>query len=147
MTIFSGVHTVRGHASKSAHPVSASVSALSHVIQWLIDWLSERCSCSFFPFFVGNHFRFRLHFCFKRSTTTMPIGRLELAEFGRFVSGKYRFLKCSDFSDYHHKRIQTGYYGRSNFFLKSQNRFTIHMDLTTDDSSIVMVSWSETLIN
>ena len=30
----------------------------------------------------------------------MPIGRLELAEFGRFVSGKYRFLECVDFEVY-----------------------------------------------
>ena len=28
----------------------------------------------------------------------MPIGRVKLAEFGRFVSGKYRFLKCTDFA-------------------------------------------------
>ena len=27
----------------------------------------------------------------------MPIGRLELDEFGRFVSEKYRFLKWADF--------------------------------------------------
>ena len=30
----------------------------------------------------------------------MPISRLELAEFGRFVSGKYRFLKRADFEAY-----------------------------------------------
>ena len=28
---------------------------------------------------------------------TTPIGRLDLEEFGRFLSGKYRFLKCADF--------------------------------------------------
>ena len=33
---------VRGYASKSAHPVFASKSAHSHVIRWLIDWLSTR---------------------------------------------------------------------------------------------------------
>ena len=27
----------------------------------------------------------------------MPIGRLNSVQFGRFVSGKYRFLKCADF--------------------------------------------------
>ena len=33
---------VRGCVSKSGHPVSASKSAHSHAIQWLIDWLSTR---------------------------------------------------------------------------------------------------------
>ena len=27
----------------------------------------------------------------------MRVGRLKLVEFDRFVSGKYRFLKCADF--------------------------------------------------
>ena len=65
---------------------------------WLIDWVNV--ACTFFHFFVENHFRFRLFFCFVRSTITRPIGRLELAEFGWFVSGKYRFLKCTDFEAY-----------------------------------------------
>ena len=30
----------------------------------------------------------------------MPIDGVNLAEFGRFVSGKYRFLKCADFEAY-----------------------------------------------
>ena len=33
---------VRGHASKSAHPVFASKSVHSPVMRWLIDWLSTR---------------------------------------------------------------------------------------------------------
>ena len=84
---------VRGDASKSAHPGFASKSAHS---QWLIDWLGKSC-LYFFPVFVGNHPEFRLHFCFTRRMITMPIGRLELAKFGRFVSGKCRFLKCAGF--------------------------------------------------
>ena len=65
---------------------------------WLIDWVSV--ARTLFHFFVGRHLRFRLHFCFLRRMITMPIGRLELAEFGRFVSRKYRFLKCADFEAY-----------------------------------------------
>ena len=71
---------------------------------WLIDWVNV--ACSFFSFFVRYHLSFRLHFGFIRRMITMPIGRLELAEFGRFVSGKYRFLKCADFAAY--PRARTG---------------------------------------
>ena len=39
---YRGRNVVRGYASKSAHPVFASKSAHSHVIRWLIDWLSTR---------------------------------------------------------------------------------------------------------
>ena len=70
---------------------------------WLIDWVN--IACVFFHFLIGNHLRFRLHFYFIRSTITMPISRLELAEFGRFVSGKYRLLKCADFEAY--SRVQS----------------------------------------
>ena len=62
---------------------------------WLINWVNVACTS--FPSFLDNHLRFCLHFCFIRRMISMPIGRLELTEFGRFVSGKYRFLKCADF--------------------------------------------------
>ena len=80
-------------------PVFASKSAYPDVIRWLIDWLAEGC-LYFFPFFLENHLGFRLHFCSIRSMITMPIGGLKLAELGRVVSGKCRFLKCADFEAY-----------------------------------------------
>ena len=83
----SGVRHVRGYASKSAH---------SHVFWWLIGWLDKHC-LYFFSIFLGNHLRFGLYFCFRQRMITRPIDRLELAEFGPFVSGKYRFSKCADF--------------------------------------------------
>ena len=69
------------------------------MVDRLIDWL-DKCWLYFFPFFVENHLRFRLHFCFIRKMIIMPIVRLKLAEFGRFVSGKCRFLECADFEAY-----------------------------------------------
>ena len=36
----------------------------------------------------------------------MPIGRLELAEFGRSLSGKYRPLKYADFEAYPRSQSQ-----------------------------------------
>ena len=70
---------------------------------WLIDWVNVAGTP--FPFFLENHCRFGLHFCFIRRMITMPIGRQELAEFGRFVAGKYRFLKCADFEAYPYTKM------------------------------------------
>ena len=81
---------VQEYASKSAHPA---------VMWWLIDWLDKHC-LYFFPFFLNNHLRLGLYFCFIQRMILMPIDKLELAEFGRFFTGKYRFLKCADFEAY-----------------------------------------------
>ena len=70
------------------------------MVDWLIGWLGK----TLFPFFVENRLRFRLHLCFIQMMITTPIGRLELAEFGRFVSRKHRFLKCADFEAYPHSQ-------------------------------------------
>ena len=67
-------------------------------VDWLIDWVNV--VCTFFPFSARYHLSFRLHFCFIQSMITRPIGRLELAEFGRFGSGENRFIKCPDFEAY-----------------------------------------------
>ena len=87
---------VRGYASKSAHPIFTSQSAHSPVIWWLIDWLGRHC-WYVFPFPLKNRLRFVFAFVFIRRMILMPVDGLELAEFGRFFSGKYRFLKCADF--------------------------------------------------
>ena len=63
---------------------------------WLIDWVNVACTS--FSFFLENHLEIRLHFCFMRRMITRPISRLDLAEFGRFLSGKFRFLNCPDFA-------------------------------------------------
>ena len=55
----------------------------------------------------------------------MPIDRLELAEFGRFVSGKYQFLKCADFA------AQTGCADFEADPRTHPNRLAT--DITTDD--------------
>ena len=68
------------------------------LIDWLIDWV--KIACTFFPLFLENRLKFGLHVYFIRRLITRPIGRLDLAECGRFFSGNYRFLKCADFEAY-----------------------------------------------
>ena len=80
--------------------VFAAKSAHSHLIRWLIDWLSKRCLYFFSNVLQKTILDSVFTFCFIRSTISMPIGRLKLAEFGRFVFGKYRFSKCADFEAY-----------------------------------------------
>ena len=68
------------------------------LLDWLIDWVNVACAS--FPFFLKNRLEFCVHVYFIRRSITRPIGRLDLAEFGRCLSGKYGFLKCADFEAY-----------------------------------------------
>ena len=99
---------------------------------WLIDWIRVACV---FPSFAGYYLRFRFHFCFIQSTITIPIGGLELAEFGRFVSGKDRFLKCAAFE------AKTGC---ADFETYPRTAFNADFDFhdNWDDKSTPLITWN-----
>ena len=89
--------TVRGCASKSAHPhFCLKIYALP--CYSTVDWLIGYTWFALFPllFFYKNILGDAIAFVLYASLITTPIGRLELVEFSRFVFGKCRFLMCAD---------------------------------------------------